>query len=114
MTSSASAICGTRLGLTKLATSIRRTPASISRVMRPSLSAVGTTSGSFCKPSRAPTSTIWTLGRISISSLSRPSPYGNANAIAIWGGPTTISRRVVLRAEGRQAKGEGGYDGPEI
>src|SRR5690349_18926483 len=58
MTASASAICGTRLGCTKLATSMRRTPAAHSRSINSTLRAVGSTAGSLCKPSRGPTSTI--------------------------------------------------------
>ena len=58
ITASASAICGTRLGFTKLATSTRRTPASTSRRISSSLVGVASTSGSLCKPSRGPTSTI--------------------------------------------------------
>src|SRR5262245_26682963 len=55
---SASAICGTRRGLTKLATSMRRTPASRARRMNSTFTAVGTLAASFCRPSRGPTSTI--------------------------------------------------------
>jgi hypothetical protein len=55
---SASAICGTRRGLTKLATSIRRIPASTARRMNSIFTSVGTDAASFCRPSRGPTSTI--------------------------------------------------------
>ena len=60
MSSSASAICGTRLGFTKLAASSRRTPAPISRSINSALVAVDTVAGSLCRPSRAATSTICT------------------------------------------------------
>ena len=55
---SASAICGTRRGFTKLATSMRRIPASTARRMNSSFTAVGTEAASFCRPSRGPTSTM--------------------------------------------------------
>ena len=54
----ASAICATRLGLMKLATSIRRAPMPIRRATSATLSAVATTPASFCNPSRGDTSTI--------------------------------------------------------
>ena len=57
-TASASAICGTRLGFTKLATSMRRSPAATRRRMNSTLVAVGSTCDSLCRPSRGPTSTI--------------------------------------------------------
>jgi len=60
MTASASAICGTRRGLTKLATSMRRAPMPISRSTSAILSVVVTRVDSFCKPSRGDTSTIST------------------------------------------------------
>jgi hypothetical protein len=49
---------GTRFGLTKLATSMRRMPASTARRMNSTLVAVETAAASFCRPSRGPTSTI--------------------------------------------------------
>src|SRR5208282_5909287 len=60
MTCALSAICGTHLGETKLVASIAGRPASLSRSMRPTLTGVGTIAGSFCKPSRGPTSTMRT------------------------------------------------------
>src|SRR5262249_42301819 len=58
ISSSASAICGTRLGLTKLVASIRRAPAAISRSIKPSFISVETVSRSLCNPSRGDTSTM--------------------------------------------------------
>ncbi len=60
MTSSASAICGTHFGLTKLVTSISRRPASCNIPTSAILAAAGTWFFSFCRPSRGPTSTILT------------------------------------------------------
>ena len=57
MTCALSAICGTHLGDTKLRASITGSPASDSRSISSTLTAVGTASGSFCRPSRGPTST---------------------------------------------------------
>ena len=57
ITSAASAICGTHFGDTKLVASIAGRPASVNRSMSPTLTAVGTSPGSFCNPSRGPTST---------------------------------------------------------
>jgi hypothetical protein len=59
-TSALSAICGTHLGLTKLATSIRRNPARESMSISATFSAVGIARASFCSPSRGPTSKIST------------------------------------------------------
>src|SRR5438132_388396 len=55
-----SAICGTHFGDTNAVASTARSPASASRSMSSSLTAVGTSPGSFCSPSRGPTSTIFT------------------------------------------------------
>ena len=60
MTSAASAICGTHLGDTKLVASTAGSPASLRRLTSSTLASVGTTPGSFCSPSRGPTSTILT------------------------------------------------------
>ena len=64
ITASASAICGTRFGLTKLVTSMRRMPAATSRLISSTFAAVGSSVPSLCKPSRGPTSTssIFILG----------------------------------------------------
>ena len=51
-TASASAICGTSLGCTKLATSIRRTPAARARRTNSTFTSVGSSTDSFCRPSR--------------------------------------------------------------
>ena len=59
MTASASAICGTRTGLTNETASMRVTPAASSRAMKSSFSPAVSTVFSFCSPSRGPTSTIW-------------------------------------------------------
>ena len=56
--SSTSAIWGTRLGLTKLATSILRNPASIKFEMNCNFVSVVKSSAWLCKPSLGPTSTI--------------------------------------------------------
>ncbi len=63
-TASASAICGTRFGLTKLATSMRCRPAPSRRRMNSTLVAVGNTCDSLCRPSRGPTSTISMCSRL--------------------------------------------------
>src|SRR5262245_2649242 len=60
MTSAASAICGTHFGDTKLVASIDGTPASASASISATLTSVGTTPFSFCRPSRGPTSTMRT------------------------------------------------------
>src|SRR3954470_14227520 len=56
-TAALSAICGTHFGLTKLVTSISRTPAGGSRCTSSILTAASTVCFSFCSPSRGPTST---------------------------------------------------------
>ncbi len=58
ITSPASANCGTQFGLTKLVVSMTDSPASLSRSMNATLASVSIGIGSFCKPSRGPTSTI--------------------------------------------------------
>ena len=63
--SSASAICGTRFGLTKLVTSSRRTPAATARAISSSLVSVDTSARSFWMPSRADTSMISTASAMS-------------------------------------------------
>ncbi len=60
MTWAVSAICGTHFGDTKLVASTAGSPASVRRSMSSTLTSVGTTPGSFCRPSRGPTSTIFT------------------------------------------------------
>ena len=60
-TSSASAIWGTRFGLTKLVTSMRDTPASTARLINASLFSVDSSFFSFCIPSLGETSIISTL-----------------------------------------------------
>ena len=57
---SLSASCGTRAWLTKLVTSIRRTPVAASAVISSSLASVGRIARSFCSPSRGATSTTCT------------------------------------------------------
>src|SRR5688572_29800615 len=56
-----SAICGTHLGETNAVASTAGKPASARRSISSSLTAVGTSPGSFCSPSRGPTSTMRTL-----------------------------------------------------
>ena len=53
---SASASCGTHFGCTKLVSSTARSPLATSRRTSSALTSTGTTSDSFCRPSRAPTS----------------------------------------------------------
>src|SRR5215213_2325950 len=55
-----SAICGTHFGDTNAVASTAGRPASARRSMSSSLTAVGTWFGSFCRPSRGPTSTMRT------------------------------------------------------
>src|SRR5262245_499057 len=59
-TSAWSAICGTHFGDTKAVASTACSPASASRSISSTLTAVGTSPFSFCSPSRGPTSTIFT------------------------------------------------------
>src|SRR5437764_9716675 len=59
-TSSASATRGPALGCTNAVTSIHANPASESRSTKRTLASVGMAAGSFCSPSRGPTSTIRT------------------------------------------------------
>jgi hypothetical protein len=61
MTSVQSASCGTHLGETKLVASITDNPLAESLLMNSTFVAVGMVPGSFCRPSRGPTSTIVTL-----------------------------------------------------
>src|SRR5262245_64420437 len=56
-----SAICGTHFGETNAVASTAGRPASARRSISSSLAAVGTSPGSFCSPSRGPTSTRRTL-----------------------------------------------------
>src|SRR5262247_2147237 len=55
-----SAICGTHFGDTNAVASTAGSPASARRSISSSLTAVGTSPGSFCSPSRGPTSTMRT------------------------------------------------------
>src|SRR5262245_35501387 len=55
-----SAICGTHLGDTNAVASTAGRPASARRSISSSFTPVGTSRGSFCSPSRGPTSTILT------------------------------------------------------
>src|SRR5215470_8759417 len=55
-----SAICGTHFGETNAVASTAGRPASARRSISSSLTAVGTSPGSFCSPSRGPTSTMRT------------------------------------------------------
>ena len=55
-TSSAPAICGTASGRTKLAASIRGSRAALRRLTSSARPSGGSVSGSFCRPSRGPTS----------------------------------------------------------
>src|SRR3954468_6421802 len=55
-----SAICGTHFGDTNAVASTERSPAAASRSISSSFTAVGTSPGSFCRPSRGPTSTMRT------------------------------------------------------
>src|SRR5690606_27685357 len=59
-TSAASASCGIHFGLTKLVASMLCRPVAERRSINSILAAVGTIVFSFCRPSRAPTSTIRT------------------------------------------------------
>src|SRR6478609_4081288 len=61
ITSVLSAICGTHLGDTKLVTSISVRPASCRRCTSAILTSAGTGCFLFCRPSRGPTSTNFTL-----------------------------------------------------
>src|SRR5512145_1962454 len=63
MTSAWSAICGIHLGDTNAVASTAGRPASASRSMSSPFTSVGTWPGSFCRPSRGPTSTILTASR---------------------------------------------------
>jgi hypothetical protein len=68
ITCAASPICGTHLGETKLVASITGNPAALSLSISSIFTAAGTTPGSFCRPSRGPTSTIFTrLGSCAIA-----------------------------------------------
>ena len=59
-TSAASAICGTQRGDTNAVTSMRDRPEADSASMKATFVSVVTTSASFCRPSRGPTSTTVT------------------------------------------------------
>src|SRR5919202_3912486 len=85
-TSSASAIRGTALGCTNDVTSIHGKPASDSRSTKRTLTSVGMGAGSFCSPSRGPTSTIRTR-------------RGRASAM-----PLLYVLGLVVRAKGEQAR----------
>src|SRR5712691_11902928 len=68
-TSSASANCGTHLGLTNADTSMTGSRAALKRLTNAILSAVETLARSFCRPSRGPTSTTVTRRFTSLSQL---------------------------------------------
>jgi hypothetical protein len=72
--SSVSAICGTFPGWTKEPTWTRSTPDAMSARIQASLTSVGTTRGSTCRPSRGPTSWMMISGIIISSRWPRPSP----------------------------------------
>ena len=66
-TASASAICGTSRGCTKLVASIRLAPAATSPAISFSFAGVDSTASSFCSPSRGATSTMSTVvGRVPV------------------------------------------------
>src|SRR5215212_6088402 len=79
ITSSAPAICGTSLGLTKLAASTLATPAAASRSHSSARVSGESVSSSFCRPSRGPTSTI------SIRTGSPPFPEAPTHNLAPLG-----------------------------
>ena len=60
MTSALSPIWGTHFGDTKLVVSTTGKPASANRSIKLTFVSVGTMAFSFCRPSRGPTSTIFT------------------------------------------------------
>src|SRR5262245_31012934 len=64
-----SAICGTHFGDTNAVASTDASPAAASRSISSSFTSVGTSRGSFCRPSRGPTSTI--LTRLEVKSAFR-------------------------------------------
>ena len=98
ITAALSAICGTHFGLTKLVTSISRSPAACSRWMSSTLSAVDTVAGSFCSPSRGPTSTSVTLcgSMVQVSSRSNSPPSGTWSPTAYSSSATVPSRGAVI------------------
>src|SRR5437879_5823258 len=71
ITSAEVAICGTHLGDTKEAASMLAKPACVRRLTSSILTSTGMVSFSFCRPSRGPTSTIFTLfGNVAFISIS--------------------------------------------
>src|SRR5918911_1728099 len=96
-TSSASAMRGTAFGCTNELTSIHPKPASESRSTKRTLTSVGMGAGSFCSPSRGPTSTMRTR-------------RGRTSAIPLLYVLDLVLNRfldLILGAEGEQARAAG-------
>jgi hypothetical protein len=79
---SASAICGTLLGLTKLATSMRRTPALPQTLDQRDLDRSGHDLGSICRPSRGPTSSR-SIARLHHVHRAHPAPARSVDPIRL-------------------------------
>src|SRR3954452_20847593 len=96
-TSSASASWGMTSSRTKLVASMRRRPVRMSASMSATLSSVATTSGSFWKPSRGPTSRMRTLcGRSDTATVNIYSPP-LSEPIAIIGATGALGFGLTLR-----------------
>src|SRR5688572_20917225 len=95
-TSAASASCGTHFGLTKLVASIVFSPVSDRRSISAILSRVAMIAFSFCRPSRAPTSTMRTYAGKATSRLQRHQHGIGLDEVAFGGahfGDGAVARR---------------------
>src|SRR5215212_2005689 len=100
ITSSAPAICGTLLGLTKLATSTLGPPAAASWSHSPARISGGSIFFSFCRPSLGPTSTTCTgltfpASILTLFHLREHGSAGNEGALIVGerDDPTSVGRR---------------------
>src|SRR3954447_11054877 len=122
-TSSASASCGITSARTKLVASRRFTPVRASRSISRTFSSVGTTSGSFWKPSRGPTSRMRTRSGVmawrNLYSAAISSPVvllagGTGGAKLARGMLDEVGEQLVVIANtGDDLEAHGGYVSPD-
>src|SRR3954452_6426033 len=121
-TSSASASCGITSARTKLVASSRVTPVRASRSISRTFSSVGTTSGSFWKPSRGPTSRMRTRWGGMGPALILPPVSSPVVLLAGGTGGAKLARGmldevgdalVVIANTGDDVEAHGGYVSPD-
>src|SRR3954470_20713910 len=121
-TSSASASCGMTSARTKLVASSRATPVRASRSMSRTFSSVGTTSGSFWKPSRGPTSRMRTRWGVMARNLYCGAVSSPVVLLAGGTGGAKLARGlldevgeqlVVIANTGDDLEAHGGYVSPD-